>query len=205
MSLFGRLLGHSTAALNKFSLIQRWQSAFALKAVTGTVRSHLLQEANGAKRIVGYWMVGTSGLVFGMVVLGGITRLTESGLSMVDWSLVHFRAPGSEADWQRYFELYQRYPEYQLHNQGMTLEEFKRIYWLEHAHRVYGRLLGLYVMGPAALFAALRWSGSGMRRVSLACSSLVLAQVHALDSEPYNSVGTAGMVHGKERPWSRDC
>ena len=130
----------------------------------------------GSRRIVGYWLAGTSGLVFGIVVLGGLTRLTESGLSMVDWSLIHFRAPRGDGEWQAYFEKYQQFPEYQLNNRDMTLAEFKRIYWMEHAHRVYGRLLGLFVVLPATVFLAKRWTTPGMRKILLGSMGLVVFQ-----------------------------
>lgn len=78
------------------------------------IRQRLMEEGNGAKKIVGYWMLASSGLVFGIVVLGGLTRLTESGLSMVDWKLIHFKAPQSQEEWQEYFDKYKQFPEYQL-------------------------------------------------------------------------------------------
>lgn len=133
----------------------------------------MMSETNGTRRIVGHWLVGTSGLVFGIVVLGGLTRLTESGLSMVDWKLLHFRAPDTEAEWQTYFEKYQQFPEYQLNNRGMTLDEFKRIYWYEHTHRVYGRLLGMFVLLPASFFVLKKWTSPAMRNVLLGCTALV--------------------------------
>lgn len=74
-----------------------------------------MSEGTGGKKIVGYWLLGASGLVFGLVVLGGLTRLTESGLSMVDWQLIHFRAPSNDTEWQEYFAKYQQFPEYQLY------------------------------------------------------------------------------------------
>lgn len=85
-------------------------SAFQRSALT----TRLLQEGNGGKRIVGYWLAGTSAAVFGIIVFGGLTRLTESGLSMVDWKLVHFSAPRNEEEWQEYFEKYQQFPEYKM-------------------------------------------------------------------------------------------
>lgn len=81
---------------------------------TSPLTRHLLRESNGARRIVGYWFVASAGLVFGIVVLGGLTRLTESGLSMVDWSLVHFKPPQGDLEWSEYFEKYKQFPEYQL-------------------------------------------------------------------------------------------
>ncbi len=136
-----------------------------------------LSEGNGARKIVGYWLLGASGLVCGIVTLGGLTRLTESGLSMVDWSVIHFSPPASQAEWQAYFEKYQQFPEYQLRNKGMSLEDFKRIYWMEHAHRVYGRLLGLFIALPATAFIAKRWVSPGMRNVLIGCCTLVGIQV----------------------------
>ncbi len=164
----------------------------------------LWKEGNGARRIVGYWLVGASGLVFGIVVLGGLTRLTESGLSMVDWSLLHFRPPRTEAEWQAYFEKYQQFPEYQLNNRGMSLDDFKRIYWYEHAHRVYGRLLGMYVLLPSAFFIARGWVSPAMRRVLLGCSSLVIFQVRPRTHPRSCRVGPVGLVHGQKRPASRN-
>lgn len=75
----------------------------------------LLTEGNGGKRIVGYWLAGTSAAVFGIIVFGGLTRLTESGLSMVDWKLIHFSAPKNEDEWKAYFEKYKEFPEYQMY------------------------------------------------------------------------------------------
>lgn len=74
----------------------------------------LLAEGNGGKRIVGYWLAGTSAAVFGIIVFGGLTRLTESGLSMVDWKLIHFSAPKNEQEWRDYFEKYKEFPEYKM-------------------------------------------------------------------------------------------
>ena len=137
-----------------------------------------MEHGHGAKRIVGHWLVGTSGLVAGIVVLGGLTRLTQSGLSMIDWKLIHFRPPSSKEEWTEYFEKYKDSPEYQLYNRGMSLEEFKRIYWMEHAHRVYGRLLGLWIIGPGIYFLISKsvYSGRIIAAIS-ACSGLVAFQV----------------------------
>lgn len=96
---------------------------------------------------------------------------------MVDWSFMHFRPPSTEDEWQAYFEKYQQFPEYQLANRGMCLEEFKRIYWFEHAHRVYGRLLGLFVALPAAFFITKKWASPGMKKVLFGCTALVGFQV----------------------------
>ncbi len=92
-------------------------SSLAAKAPSSTSKltAHLLANPNGSgKRVVGYWLAGCSAAVFGIIVFGGLTRLTESGLSMVDWKLIHFKAPQNEAEWEAYFTLYQKYPEYQM-------------------------------------------------------------------------------------------
>lgn len=134
-------------------------------------------QGNGARKLVGYWMLGTSVSVLGIIAVGGLTRLTESGLSMVDWRLVHFKAPSTEQEWQEYFEKYKQSPEYRMNNQGMHVEEYKRIYWWEHGHRVYGRLLGLAVILPTVFFS-LRpgWASSRIKAIMWGSSGLVLFQ-----------------------------
>jgi cytochrome c oxidase assembly protein subunit 15 len=90
------------------------------------------------------WLYGVAVLVVLMVIVGGITRLTESGLSMVRWEPVSGIVPPlSEAEWQAEFDAYRAYPEYQQVNRGMSLDAFKRIYFWEYVHRALGRLIGL--------------------------------------------------------------
>lgn len=84
------------------------------KSSGSALKTKLLAEGNGGKNIVGYWLTGTSAAVFGIIVFGGLTRLTESGLSMVDWKLIHFSAPKNEDEWKAYFDKYKEFPEYQL-------------------------------------------------------------------------------------------
>ena len=84
-----------------------------------------------------------------MIVLGGVTRLTESGLSIVEWRPISgVLPPMSEAAWRQAFVDYQQFPEYQAINNGMDLAAFKRIYWFEYAHRMLGRLIGLVFLIP---------------------------------------------------------
>ena len=91
-----------------------------------------------------YWLYAVAALVFAMIVVGGITRLTESGLSIVHWQPVTGAVPPlNEADWQEAFDQYRTSPQYQLINAGMTLEDFKTIYFWEYVHRLLGRLIGL--------------------------------------------------------------
>lgn len=105
---------------------------------------------------VGLWLLGGFVLLLGLVLIGGLTRLTGSGLSIVEWRPVTgILPPLTEADWLRELAKYRESPEYRLVNAGMSLEAFQRIYWFEYVHRLYGRLLGLYLFLPL-LFLALR-------------------------------------------------
>jgi cytochrome c oxidase assembly protein subunit 15 len=111
----------------------------------------------GGERAVAVWLLTIAGLVFAMIVLGGVTRLTGSGLSMVEWRPVTgWLPPFSDSAWWAAFEQYQQFPEYQQINRGMTLLEFKNIYWLEYLHRLLGRLLGLAFAVPFVVFLARR-------------------------------------------------
>ncbi len=88
-------------------------------------------------------------MVFVMVAIGGATRLTGSGLSMVEWKpFTGWLPPLSEAAWQVLFDKYRQFPEYQKINAGMSLDEFKSIFWLEYIHRVWGRLIGIAFAVP---------------------------------------------------------
>ena len=104
-------------------------------------------------RAVATWLLICCGLVFAMVVLGGFTRLTGSGLSMVDWRpLMGVLPPMSDAAWQRVFEMYQQSPEFQMVNSAFGLEDFKSIFWLEYLHRLLGRTIGLVFFVPFVFF-----------------------------------------------------
>jgi len=104
-------------------------------------------------RAVATWLLVCCGLVFAMVVLGGFTRLTGSGLSMVDWRpLMGVLPPMSDAEWQRVFELYQQSPEFQKVNSHMGVSAFKDIFWLEYLHRLLGRTIGIVFLIPFAVF-----------------------------------------------------
>ena len=104
-------------------------------------------------RQIAYWLFFCAAVIFGMILLGGVTRLTNSGLSMVDWKpLMGVVPPMSEADWQHMFYKYQQFPEYQKINMGMSLEEFKSIFMYEYLHRVLGRLIGVIFTVPFLIF-----------------------------------------------------
>ena len=99
------------------------------------------------------WLLAVAALVLIMIVVGGITRLTESGLSIVRWEPVSGAVPPlTEADWQAEFDRYRASPQYQLVNRGMSLGEFKTIYFWEYVHRLLGRLIGLAFALPLLWF-----------------------------------------------------
>ncbi len=115
------------------------------------------ESPRGGQTAIAMWLFICAALVFAMVVLGGATRLTHSGLSMVDWRpITGFLPPLHEAEWQGVFARYQAYPEYQKINAGMTLDEFKNIFWFEYSHRLLGRLIGIVFLFPFLYFAVRR-------------------------------------------------
>ena len=104
------------------------------------------------KKVI-YWLLTGCVLIFIMVVVGGITRLTHSGLSISNYKLISGTIPPmNEVEWQEAFELYKQYPEYQKINNRFTLEEFKDIYFWEWIHRVIGRFIGLVFFIPFVYF-----------------------------------------------------
>jgi len=105
-------------------------------------------------RAVAAWLLVCCALVFAMVVVGGVTRLTHSGLSIVEWQpIVGTLPPLDEAAWLEAFGKYKQTPEYRLVNPGMNLEGFKGIFWWEYVHRLLGRLIGAAFLLPLLWFA----------------------------------------------------
>ena len=99
------------------------------------------------------WLFTGCFLIFIMVIIGGITRLTQSGLSIVEWDLIMGTLPPMNADdWQVLFQKYQTSPQYKLINKGISLEEFKSIFWWEYIHRLFGRFIGLVFFVPFVFF-----------------------------------------------------
>lgn len=108
-------------------------------------------------RPVGWWLLVCCALVFAMVVLGGVTRLTGSGLSMVNWKPVSgVLPPLSQPAWEQEFAHYRKSPEYVYVNKDMSLAGFKRIFWFEYAHRLLGRLVGAVFLLPFLYFLVRR-------------------------------------------------
>jgi heme a synthase len=103
------------------------------------------------------WLLSTALLLWLMIMLGGATRLTKSGLSIVEWRpLTGIIPPLTDADWWAQFQLYQQYPEYKKINLGMSLSEFKFIFMMEYLHRLLGRIIGLWFFIPLVWFAIKR-------------------------------------------------
>lgn len=106
-------------------------------------------------RQIALWLLVCCALIFVMVVLGGVTRLTRSGLSIVEWDPVMGAIPPlTQAQWDETFDQYKQTPEYQKVNAGMSLSEFKSIFWVEYAHRLFGRSIGFAFLLPFLYFLA---------------------------------------------------
>ena len=105
------------------------------------------------KKYLFYWLVTMFILVSSIIIVGGLTRLTDSGLSITEWELFKgFLPPLSSAEWIYYFDLYKKIPEYKFQNFNMSLDEFKIIFWWEWAHRFLGRLIGIFFLIPLIYF-----------------------------------------------------
>ena len=110
-------------------------------------------ENNILNKCISYWLATMFWIVSIMIVVGGLTRLTDSGLSITQWELFSgFLPPFNDIQWNEYFELYKEIPEYKLQNYLMTLEEFKMIFWWEFIHRFLGRLIGILFIFPLIYF-----------------------------------------------------
>jgi len=109
-------------------------------------------------KVVSYWLICCAILVLSMIMLGGATRLTHSGLSMVEWKpVVGAIPPITHEDWLDEFDKYQQSPEYQVVNNGMTLSGFKKIFYFEYFHRLLGRLVGIVFLIPLIIFYFKGW------------------------------------------------
>jgi cytochrome c oxidase assembly protein subunit 15 len=114
-------------------------------------------------RQIAAWLILCAAVIFGMILLGGVTRLTNSGLSMVEWKpLMGVIPPLSEQAWQETFDKYKQFPEYQKVNRGMDLEGFKSIFLFEYLHRVLGRLIGVIYLLPMLFFLFKRRARPGL-------------------------------------------
>ena len=143
------------------------------KPPTGTIAADRI----GARRGVRLWLVALFLLVVVMIAVGGLTRLTDSGLSITEWKPVTgIIPPLSDADWQSEFTKYQATPEFKLQNSAMTLEAFKAIYWPEWVHRALGRIIGgVWAVGFVGFYLARRLQGGWAARL-FALGPLIGAQ-----------------------------
>ena len=106
------------------------------------------------KNYISFWLASMFWVISIMIIVGGLTRLTDSGLSITQWQLFSgFLPPLNNIQWQNYFDLYKKIPEFQLQNYSMTLQEFKIIFWWEWLHRFLGRLIGLSFLIPLIFFS----------------------------------------------------
>ncbi len=113
-----------------------------------------ISTVNAGSNAVVIWLFICAIMIFVMVVIGGVTRLTHSGLSMVEWRpITGFLPPTTESAWQDTFEKYQKYPEFEIKNPDMGLAQFKSIFWLEFIHRAWGRVIGIVFFVPFIFFS----------------------------------------------------
>jgi len=128
-------------------------NAIAESAKGGQMLPARLQRLRQSRKLIRWWLYCVCALILAMVVVGGATRLTESGLSITEWKPIHGVIPPlSEAEWEEELEKYRQIPEYQLINKGMSLDEFKFIFWWEWAHRLLGRFIGVAFFVPMVGF-----------------------------------------------------
>jgi len=116
------------------------------------------------RRAIRVWLLAVAALIFAMVLVGGATRLTESGLSITEWQPVMGVVPPlNEPQWRAEFAKYQATPQYHALNQGMSLDAFKTIFWWEWTHRLIGRLIGVVFLLPLLRFLWRGWVGAALR------------------------------------------
>ena len=124
--------------------------------------------AGRERRIVTLWLLAVAALVVATLLVGGATRLTESGLSIVEWKPVTGTLPPlSQEAWQAEFEKYKTIPQYRELNRGMSLDQFKTIYWWEWGHRLLGRLIGAVFLLPFLYFLWRGWIPAEVARAAL--------------------------------------
>ena len=105
------------------------------------------------KKYISFWLLAMFLIVSIMIIVGGLTRLTDSGLSITEWQLFSgILPPLNTSQWNEYFDLYKKIPEYKLQNYSMSLNEFKVIFWWEFLHRFLGRLIGIFFLLPLIFF-----------------------------------------------------
>lgn len=172
-ALFSRGISYS-----RLSTARRHVLNSKLKLFPTVLRQTVRQTTTGAtasvapvipahgQKMVGRWLIGCAGMCAGAIVLGGVTRLTESGLSMVDWKLIKdMTLPSSQQEWEEEFERYKNFPEYKYYakEKDMTLSDFKFIFFMEWFHRLWGRGVGIVFALPALYFLKKGWISKTMK------------------------------------------
>jgi cytochrome c oxidase assembly protein subunit 15 len=153
---------HSSSAVSPSNA-----SSSPLGALSQTVQQTASQQAKSStssssfpktsSKSVAYWLLGSAASVFGIVVFGGLTRLTESGLSITEWRPVTGSLPPmNQEHWEYEYTRYKLSPEFKMLNSHMNLEDFKQIYWMEWGHRLWGRVVGITLLLPTIYFVARR-------------------------------------------------
>ncbi|KAL7622374.1 Cytochrome c oxidase assembly protein cox15 [Parahypoxylon ruwenzoriense] len=164
----------SPASQARFSRYFTSSAVPTAAAVDASAQSARRAFPETSSRSVAYWLIGSAASVFGIVVFGGLTRLTESGLSITEWKPVTGSLPPlTQADWESEFEKYRASPEFHLLNSHMDLDEFKQIYYMEWTHRLWGRFVGLSFVVPAVYFIARRRVSPGMAWNLVGISALI--------------------------------
>ena len=145
--------------------------------MAATERTTADGHGGGGRRAVATWLAVSAAMVAAMVVLGGATRLTESGLSMVSWRpLTGALPPIGEAEWQAVFQQYKASPQFRDVNFWMNVDDFRTIFWLEYLHRLWGRLIGAVFLLPFLWFAARRQLSRALLQRSAVVFALGAAQ-----------------------------
>ena len=124
-----------------------------------------------------WWLITCCIFVFAMVLIGGLTRLTDSGLSIVEWNIFSGIIPPSfYNDWIELFEKYKQFPEYKLINKNINLDDFKFIFWMEYIHRIWGRLIFLIFLVPLIFFLKKKYIPNKFKKHFFIILSLILLQ-----------------------------
>ncbi|KAI9264606.1 cytochrome oxidase assembly protein-domain-containing protein [Helicostylum pulchrum] len=153
---------------NKFTGFQKRYLTAAAETATATTATII------SKPAVAYWLYFNAGMVFAIIVVGGLTRLTESGLSITEWNVISgMKPPRSALEWEEEFEKYKQFPEYKLLNRNMKIEEFKNIFYWEWSHRMIGRFIGVSFILPGIYFASKGQMSRRVAKQTLAITSLL--------------------------------
>lgn len=178
-----KLFPSRIGALTRHHMHKRFSTVSIGQSAKEVFRNRVINISNGGPttsprdaKLVGYWLTGVCGLTAATISLGGITRLTKSGLSMVDWHPFNELPPKNEQQWIQEFEKYKQYPEFKIRNTDITLQDFKWIWYMEYVHRTFGRLIGLGFFLPAVYFGYKGYFKGRVKPVIYALGGLILFQ-----------------------------